>query len=281
MRGLYLLSWALALGAGVGLGLFVAWFIAPLSYTNAQPWDLSAHDKDDILKMIASSYAVDNSFARAQQRLYYLQVADVPARVSQLAQAEPGGKTQQALLHLLYDLRQPRLALARATSTPRATRNASPGARVTQIIVVPTRPPVAPATPVVTPIPTPLPPTSEPNPNAARFELVEKRPLSCPDLGGGAAIQVEVQNSAGQGIPGIAVEVNSSRGNEQFFTGLKPERGAGYGDVRVLPGTYTVHLFENARSEFVKDLRIESDVVECSSPPALTQGWALIFRQVP
>jgi len=61
MRGLYLLSWLLAVLAGLGLGLFIAWFVVPVTYTeNAQPWDLSDSIKDDYLKMIASSYAVEN-----------------------------------------------------------------------------------------------------------------------------------------------------------------------------------------------------------------------------
>lgn len=280
MRGLYFLGWLLAFGAGVGLGLFVAWFIEPLSYTNVQPSDLSAHDKDDILKMIASSYAVENSFERAEQRLYALQLPDVETRLTELAANEANPFTQQSLLHLLYEMQQPGVALARPTFTPRPTRNTAPGARVTVIVVVATAVPTMPPAPVVTPVPTSLPPTSEPNPNTPRFELVDKRPLTCQDLGGGAAIRVEVEDSGGKGIPGIGVEVNSGRGNEQFFTGLKPERGSGYGDVVVSPGIYSVHLFENAQSEVVKDLRIESDVVECSSPPAATQGWALMFRPV-
>ena len=77
---------------------------------------------------------------------------------------------------------------------------------------------------------------------------------------------------------GVPVEVNSHSGNEQFITGLKPEQGAGFGDVMVLPGTYSVHLVDTARSDIVGDLRIDTNVVECGSNPSATQGWYLVFR---
>jgi len=270
-------SWLLAFVAGLGLGLFVAWYILPVTYTEAQPFDLNASEKDDYLRMIAASYAVENDFALANQRLYYLQLPDAKARISELARDESNPLTQQALVKLRLDLDQPSVALARPTLTPRPTRNLSPIPHVTVIVVEPTQelPTVVPPTL----LPTPIPPTSEPNPNAPRFELIEKRALDCVTLGGGAAIQVQVEDAAGNGLPGIMVEVNSAMGNEQFFTGLKPERGKGYGDVSVLPGTYSVHLVENASSDVVGDLRIDTNVVECGSNPAARQGWYLVFRR--
>jgi hypothetical protein len=89
-----------------------------------------------------------------------------------------------------------------------------------------------------------------------------------------------VEDASGNGVPGIVVELNSPSGNEQFFTGLKPERGNGFGDFIVTPGTYSLHLVENAQSDVISDLRIDSNVVECGSNPAATQGWHLVFRQV-
>jgi hypothetical protein len=110
--------------------------------------------------------------------------------------------------------------------------------------------------------------------------LVEKRALDCAALGGGAALRIEVQDTAGRGLAGIAVEVNSALGNELFYTGLKPEKGAGWGDVTLVPGNYAVHLVENASSDVIGDLRIDTNVVECGSSPSTTQGWHLVFRQV-
>jgi hypothetical protein len=270
-------SWLLALCAGIGLGLFMAWYIFPLSYTEAQPFDLNARDKDDILRMIASSYALDNSFELANQRLYYLQLPDAKARLSELAHTEPNELTQQALVKLRVDLDRPAEARARPTSTARPTRNLTPAPRVTIIVLEPTA--VIPTPVPSTPLPTPLPPTSEPNLNAPRFELVEKRALDCRSVGGGAAIRVVVLDASGKGLPGVPVEVNSALGNELFYTGFKPERGIGFGDVTVLPGTYSVHLVDTARSDVVGDLRIDTNVIQCGSNPAATQGWHLVFRQ--
>lgn len=275
MRGLYLIAWLLAMFAGLGMGLFVAWYLVPLRYSNAQPWDLGAAEKDDYLRMIASSYALDNDLRRAIERMYYLQLPDARSHLAALAREEVNPLTQQALLKLWVDLRQPDIALARPTSTPRPTRDTSPKVRVTVIVLEPTAP--LPTASSVTRPPTPLPPTSEPNPNAPRFELKEKRALDCTALAGKRVIQVIVQDAAGNGLPGIAIEVSSEHGNELFFTGLKPEKGAGFADVEVLPGTYSVHLVENAQSEPISDLRI--DVVECAYTPAATQGWLLVFQQ--
>lgn len=269
----------LALLAGIGCGLFVGWYVYPVSYTDAQPYDLSARDKDDYLHMIAASYALDNDFALANQRLYYLQLPDAKPRLTELARAETNPLMQQALVKLRLDLDHPAAALGRETFTPHPTRNLTPPPRVTVIVLEPT--PVVPPTVPPTPVPTPLPPTSEPNPHAPRFELRDKRALNCLSVGGGAAIQVQVQDRHGRGLAGIMVEVNSAYGNEQFFTGVKPERGNGFGDVAVLPGNYTVHLVENAASDLIGDLQIDANVVECGNNPTATQGWYLVFQQAP
>ena len=271
------ISWLLALVAGIGLGLFLAWYVFPVSYTQAQPYDLDGRAKDEMLRMIASAYALDNSFELANQRLYYLQLPDVKTRLNELAQQETNGLTQQALVKLRLDLDQPGVARARSTATPRPTRDLTPAPRITVIVLEPTA--IVPTGIPPTPLPTPIPPTSEPNPNAPRFQLLEKRALDCLSVGGGATIQVEVQDANGKGLAGILVEVNSVQGNEQFYTGFKPERGNGFGDVTVVPGTYAVHLVENAQSDVIEDLRIDTNVVECNSNPAATQGWHLVFRQ--
>lgn len=274
-----ILSGLLALLAGAGVGLFLAWYVFPVTYTGAQTFDLGARDKDDYLRMIASSYSLDNSFELANQRMYYLQLADVKTRLQELAAVEPNKLTQQALVKLRLDLDRPNRARAQHTSTPRPTRDLTPAARITVIVLEPT---AAPPTPIPATLPpTAIPPTSEPNLNAPRFELIERRALDCLSVGGGAAIQVEVRDAENRGLGGILVEVNSAQGNEQFYTGIKPEKSNGFGDVTVVPGVYAVHLVENAQSEVIGDLRIDTNVVECGSTPSATQGWHLVFRQVP
>lgn len=228
--------------------------------------------------MIAASFLLDNDYALANQRLYYLQLPDVKRRLSELAQGERQPLTQQALVELRLAMDKPGVALKAGTSTPRPTRDLTPAPRITVIVLEPTV--VVPTAVPPTPQPTSIPPTSEPNLDAPRFDLIDKRALDCAAVGGGAAIQVEVQDATGQGLAGIAVEVNSDRGNEVFYTGFKPERSAGYGDVSVNPGVFSVHLTENARSGVIGDLRIDANVVECGSTPSATQGWHLVFRKL-
>jgi len=271
------LTWLLALLAGAGLGLFLAWYVLPVSYTGAEPYDLGSRDKDDYIRMIAASYAVENSYELANRRLYYLQLPDVRTRLNELARAETNPLTQQALVKLGVDMDRPAVALGRATSTPRPTRDLTPLPRITVIVIVPPTP--LPTLPPPTRAPSPIPPTTEPNPTAPRFELAEKRALDCATTGGSPVIRVEVQDAAGNGLAGVRIEVNSDLGTDQFLTGFKPERGNGYGDASVPPGTYAVHLVENARSEVVSDLRIDANVVECGSSPTATLGWYLVFRQ--
>lgn len=275
----FIFTWLLALVAGVGLGLLLAWFVLPVSYTEAQPYDLNPRVKDEYLKMIAASYVMENDYALAAQRLYYLQLPDARARLTELAQTESNPLTQQALVKLRLAANNPSAALQRPTSTPRPTRDLTPKPRVTVIVLEPTA--VLPTAIPPTRLPTPLPPTSEPNPNAPHFQLLNKRALNCLSVGGGASIQVEVRDVHGRGLSGILVEVNSARGSEQFYTGLKPERGIGYGDVAVEPGIYAVHLVENANSDVIGDLRLDANVVECGGSSAATQGWYLVFQQEP
>lgn len=272
------LTWLLALLAGAGLGLVVAWYVLPVSYTDAQPYDLGARDKDDYIRMIAASYAVENSFELANRRLYYLQLPDARTRLNGLARSELNPLTQQALIKLGVALERPAQALANPTSTPRPTRDLTPAPRVTVIVIVPPTP--LPTLPPPTRAPSPIPPTTEPNPNAPRFELADKRALDCAAAGGSPTIEVEVRDAAGKGLAGVRIEVNSEHGTEQFLTGIKPERGAGWADVAVSPGIYSVHLVENAQSEVVGDLRLDANVVECGSNPAPTLGWYLVFRQI-
>lgn len=272
-----LISWLLALLAGVGLGLFLARYVLPVSYSEAQPFDLNPLDKDEYIRMIAASFLLDNDYALANQRLYYLQLPDSKTRLTELAQSERQPLTQQALVKLRLAMDNPSVALRAATSTPRPTRDLTPAPRITVIVLEPTV--IVPTTVPPTPLPTPIPATSEPNPDAPRFDLIDQRALDCAAVGGGAAIQVEVQDVNGQGLAGIAVEVNSDLGNELFYTGFKPERGIGYGDVSVNPGIFSVHLVENASSGVIGDLRIDANVVECNTTPSATQGWYLVFRK--
>lgn len=73
------------------------------------------------------------------------------------------------------------------------------------------------------------------------------QPLSSP------LVQIEALDRFNNPVPGVPVIVIWEGGQDLFFTGLKPEKGAGYADFAPEPGTlYTLRLGENG--ELVTDL---------------------------
>ncbi len=287
MRGLFTGGALVGIIVGIALGLMLAWYVWPVSYTEADPADLRLDLKDDYLRMIAASYSLDGDMARAMQRLGALRFADPAAQVAGLVQREQKSVYQQALIRLALDLNRPAVVLARPTFTPRPTRtrhtfNDTP---TPFTLIIPT------VTPTLKPLPdnstpespstepTVPPATSVPNPNAPRFQLVSKSALTCAAAGGQAHLEIDVQDASGKPLPGVGVEVNWGSGDEIFYTGLKPERGMGYAALEVKPGTYNVRLVDTAQSEVVASLQVESDAQPC--PPASTRvyGWKLVFQR--
>ena len=286
MRGLFIGGALAGFIIGVALGLAIAWVYWPISYTEVEPADLSLDEKDDYIRMIAASYSLDGDLAQAMQRLNVLHLAASSDAVSSLIRREQKSVAQQALVHLSLDLKEPAVALARPTFTPRPTRRRATfsrtpnSAQLTPLpLVTATQAQVETSAPADNITPTSIPPTSIPNPNAPRFQLKTISPLHCGDTVGRTRIQVNVQDADGKPEPGIAIEVNGARGNDIFYTGLKPERGMGYADVELTPGTYSIHLIENAQSNVVTNLNIDDDSTQCAPNSTSTYGWDLTFQQ--
>jgi hypothetical protein len=87
---------------------------------------------------------------------------------------------------------------------------------------------------------------------------------------------VHVQDAAGDGVPGVQILVVWDNGQDRFFTGLKPELGAGYADFTMEPDTtYSLQLIEGESP--VTGLTAE----ECtgSSGEPYPGSWLLIFQQ--
>jgi hypothetical protein len=62
-------------------------------------------------------------------------------------------------------------------------------------------------------------------------------------------------------------------GSDRFYTGFKPELGAGYGDFRMMPGlSYAITLADG--SPEISGLRLEA------CPSGLDGGWRLTFQNV-
>lgn len=220
-----------ALVIGIAAGLYYAWGVNPVSYTDTAPASLREDFRDDYLTLIASAYDATADLQRARARLALFAYAD-PAPIlsalaqQRLAQGWPEAEAR-ALARLAADLQ------AGTAATPsRGDASATPSGSPT-----PTR--------TLTPVPSPAPtrtPTSTPG---APFRLLDREPV-CDETLGRSLLQVEVVDAAGQPVPGSEVRVVWDTGQDHFFTGLKPDLGVGYGDFEMSPGvTYTVQLVDS------------------------------------
>ncbi|MGB8646691.1 MAG: hypothetical protein WCF84_15735 [Anaerolineae bacterium] len=282
MRGLFIGGTLFGLVIGLVVGLLISWVFWPVTYVDADPSDLRLDLKDDYQRMIAAAYSLDGDMARAWTRLGSLQLQQPAVSVADLAQRETKPMYQQALIHLALDLKQPAIAMARPTYTPRPSRTSEapykpPTVRPRATASRPPTPTAILETP--TPEPTSLPPTSAPNPAAPRYELVSKTAQPCSQARGPAHIEVQVQDKNGNPAPGVGVEINWDAGDEIVYTGLKPEHGFGFANLTVRPGAYNVRLTDTAQSPVVEGLDIEADASGCA-PESAIYGWQLVFRAI-
>jgi hypothetical protein len=91
-----------------------------------------------------------------------------------------------------------------------------------------------------------------------------------------ALLQVQLNDAAGQPIPGIQIRINWPNGEDTFFTGFKPEVSLGYADFLMSPGViYTLQVVDG--SQPVGSL----SVVDCTASDGQTYqgGWYLRMQQ--
>jgi hypothetical protein len=254
---------------GLALGLYYAWQVDPVEYTDNVPAALMAEDKMGYMQLVALAYRADGDVERARQRLVALGESAPGQAVTALAQrmAASGGDTQTV---------SALAALAVALGTGPAGPTPEDGAATGEIIATalpepsPTLPPVA--TPQLLPTrpPSPTPP--------GLFVYVGKQALCDPAISP-PLLQVITQNAQGDPIPGVEVLVEWNGGFDRFFTGLKPELGAGYGDFTMeAEQEYTVRLANDPQSE-VAGLR--SELCVDPSGKSFPSSLQLLFRQPP
>ncbi|HLO29301.1 MAG TPA: hypothetical protein VK249_09215 [Anaerolineales bacterium] len=243
----------LALLVGLGLGLVYAWILAPRGILNAQPTTLRADFKDQYRALIAAAYAATGDLPRAQARLSLLGDPDSIEALDAQAQRMQAGGTQfehadqvVALAHALNHESDESVSVS--TPTPPA---ASPPEDASTATLPPPPPDVpivlteTPQTPEAQPtlsVSTPR-PTQTPVPTlGAPFALSGQESLCDPNLPDGL-LQVVVLNSNRRQLAGVEIVITWDGGEEQFFTGLKPDLGNGYADYLMAPDiTYAVQL---------------------------------------
>ena len=229
---------------GVAAGLYIAWELWPVQYYDTDPSDLKREYVTDYMVMIAEQHAFDGDTERARARLQELGLTNIEESVGELTNyymAEGGNLgTVRALAGLSYALGVGTsgmaifLQTATPTPTPPATSTPLPTATVAPTSTkAPTASPTITATPTeVAVTTTPTTPTPQPTATATSqpiFLLTERRRICSMETDTGK-VEVFVQEADGTGIPGMAVEITWEDGEETFFTGLKPDHGAGYAD---------------------------------------------------
>lgn len=276
---------------GLAVGLYVAWMIWPLEDYASDPSKVRREYVEDYIVLIAKHHALDENIERAQARLNALGISHVEETVAQLTNrymAERADRsTIRALAKLSYALGVGTSGMAvylpAVTPTPSAT--ATPAATSTAT-------PTVTASPTMTPAPSPTSSpslaestagakaTSRPSPTPTRlgsstFLLTERRRI-CNEEAGVGQIEVIVRDSQGRGLSGVPIVITWDGGEERFFTGLKPEYGAGYADfeLRESKQTYTVTL--PLSGDVVRELAANPVVAGCPSE-SISVSWQLTF----
>jgi len=234
----------LSLVAGIALGLLITWVLWPVEFTNADPADLRQSLKDDYVRMVSTAYALDGDLAAAERRLALLGLANSTQTFNDLiarGNESNDPSTQEALIELGTALG---LKLQFVSQRPTPTIS---------VIAAPTE-------------------------TVPAFTLVEHTQLGCAEEPEPAHLRFIVRDASGRDLPNVGIQIRGENSDETIYTGLKPERGVGYADYEVAPGTYSVTIV-NARGETVSNLIVGEAPTNCKADRNATpRGWKLVFQ---
>ena len=276
---------------GLGLGLAYSWIFSPLHVVDASPIALRADFKDAYRSAIAASYGATNNLARAQARLALLGDSNsLDALNSQAQRLIASGEFAQAdqVVALAIALENGTTVVAVPTVTSTVDNTVAVVKEVTATLPPP--PPDLPFQFTETPQSTdpqiietqPVINTATPRPTrtliptvGAPFTLIAQDTVCDATLPDGL-LQVLVFNSNRRQIAGAKIIITWNSGEEQFFTGLKPEISHGYADYTMSPNiAYTVRLASGS------DIASELTAPTCQTPSGETfiGGIKLTFQQ--
>ncbi|MFW5691960.1 MAG: hypothetical protein ACOCX3_01270 [Chloroflexota bacterium] len=250
---------ALLFGMILGLagGLYYAWVIAPVENTDVAPWQLESDrdvnellpDRDAYMIAIMMAYRFDGDLATTVQHLVDLRlpgndpiqyVADTACRLARNGYVDSNSRRNAIRSMMIFYQRQGKTGCADQLIAMEPMQ----GPGVQEVLVLPTPTLIPPATKTPSPEGTAQPfATTGPSgvgatPQAAAvrsFDIVAINAFCSTVLPG--LIEVRVQDRSGQEIPGMPVRVRSPEESSTFYTGLKPERGPGYADYEMTPGS--------------------------------------------
>lgn len=262
----------LGLVVGLGVGLYYAWVVEPVVYTNASPARLSEQEKADYIVLVSQSYAADGNWQRAQQRLAFLENPDLTTTVNTLLESYVRDLAPPDTIRHLAVLAQQLGAQGGAVAIFAPTAGALPTPTLAAPVLASPLPPPT-ALPTIDPSAS-LTPTATVPPEATgefTYNLLSQE-QAC-DQEGTPQIEIVTVDVFAEELPGAAVLVRWDNGEDRFFTGFKPEQGAGYGDFAMMPDvSYTIVLADG--SPEVSGLRVE----KCADGG--DGGWRLRFQLI-
>jgi hypothetical protein len=279
----------LSLLLGLGLGLAYSWLISPLRVVDADPIALRADFKDYYRSAIAASYAATNNLPRAQARLSLLNDSNsIETLNSQAQRLIASGEFAQAdqLVALAIALEDGTVAVSVSTPTSENSVNTINASTST----LPPSPQDIPFEFTETPefietqsletqpaanTPTPRPTRTLIPTVGVPFALIAQDTICDTDLPDGL-LQVLIFSSSRRQVAGAKIIITWENGEEQFFTGLKPEVGNGYADYSMSPNiAYTLRLASGS------DVASELTAPTCQTPGGETYlgGIKLTFQQ--
>ncbi|HLY26042.1 MAG TPA: hypothetical protein VKQ72_06870 [Aggregatilineales bacterium] len=285
--GVWFIAALIGLGAGIAGGLYYAWKVSPVVQMNTAPWQLSPDEQRRYLEVVSLAYAQDHDLKRAVDRLVQLRLGDqtwqnLADAACELARSSfVSTNTGISTVRSMVELAQSQgvqscasIIMPLYTNTPLPTPTIS--------TATPTLIPPASKTPTPTLGPTFTPSTAVPlqfTPTpAGNFRLTLSEPFCDPKTPG--VIEVTVQDTDGTGVPGIQIEVSAADGTkDDFFSGLKLERGTGFADYLMTAGSaYTVIL--PGLSDRSRSLEANSCTVAPSDGGGKsTTSYRLVFRR--
>jgi hypothetical protein len=275
----------LALLAGLGLGLVYSWVISPARVSDSEPLALRVDFKDHYRSAIAAAYAATGNLPRAQARLSLLTDADPVEALNAQAQrmlASGQSLAEADQVAALASALEQGIALEVTGTATTEIINDIDTASTSTLLPAPSATPLE-VSETLQPLETPATlSTSTPRPTqttiptlGAPFALSGQETVCDPNLPDGL-LQVVVFDSRRRQLAGAKILITWEGGEEEFFTGLKPELGNGYADFIMDPTrTYTVQL--GAGSDIASGLRTST----CQSPEGETfpGGIKLTFQQ--
>jgi hypothetical protein len=260
------LVFVLVLIAGIAGGLVFAWVLAPVEYVDTAPDSLRVQDQLVYLTILGDLYVPLKDLAWAEARLEELGVeadGDILASYVELY-LDGGGRPEHVrhLAQLAKDLGASGgvLQVFGSQPTPVAEATALPDPVASDSLF-----PQETATPLPSVTPSPI------------FRLVEQTALCAPP-GEPGRILIWVRDSQGDDLAGMQIAVTWAMGQDRLFTGLKPDKGAGFADFEMRPNTQYDVALADFQGDVAKGLFPDLSQGVCPTE-TIAIDWQLAFQR--